>query len=146
MREDYKAGWELDNDWTRFAGSKNSNSKVGAGTVVSRRPGALPDDDEVDETKLDEALEGIPFACVICKEGYKRPVVTLCGHYFCEGCALGRYKKSPACAVCGQGTGGVFNGAKGLVRLLEKKKERVRRRKELAREKGEEVSEEEEGI
>lgn len=74
---------------------------------------------------MDEAeLEKIPFACIICKESYKNPIVTKCGHYFCESCALRRYRKNPSCAACGAGTGGVFNVAKNLKKLLEKKKER----------------------
>ena len=63
--------------------------------------------------------------------------MTKCGHYFCEGCALGRYRKNPSCAACGAGTGGVFNGAKGLRRILERKRERGRRRRERRREEGE---------
>ena len=97
-------------------------------------------------------MEGIPFACIICKKPYKDPIVTKCGHYFCEGCALGRYRKHPGCAACGAGTGGVFNGAKGLRRILERKRERGRRRRERRGEEGgsesgsgEEEGEEEEG-
>jgi RING finger protein 113A len=88
-------------------------------------------------------LEGIPFVCIICREGYKAPVVTRCGHYFCEGCALKRYRRDPSCAACGAGTNGVFNAAKRLKKLLERKKEREERLRREAVERGEEVSEEE---
>jgi RING finger protein 113A len=74
-------------------------------------------------------LESIPFVCIICKENYKHPIVTKCGHYFCESCALKRYKKDPSCAACGSGTGGVFNTAKTLNRLLERKREREAKKK-----------------
>ena len=67
-------------------------------------------------------LEKIPFACIICKKSYTNPIVTKCGHYFCEPCALKRYRKDPTCAACGASTGGVFNGAKNLQKLLEKKR------------------------
>jgi RING finger protein 113A len=86
-------------------------------------------------------LESIPFACIICKTPYKNPIVTKCGHFFCEACALQRYRKNPACAACGAGTGGVFNVAKKLSKLLDKKKERAKKRKEQALENGDEVSE-----
>lgn len=36
-----------------------------------------------------------------------------CRHYFCESCAISRYRKTTRCAVCTQHTGGVFNPAKG---------------------------------
>ena len=81
-------------------------------------------------------MEGIPFACIICKKPYTNPIVTKCGHYFCEGCALGRYRRNPSCAACGAGTGGVFNGAKGLRKILERKRERAARRREKKREEG----------
>ena len=49
------------------------------------------------------------FACVICKESYRSAIVTRCGHFFCEPCALQRYRSDPSCAVCGADTGGVFS-------------------------------------
>ena len=70
--------------------------------------------------------------------------MTRCGHYFCEPCALQRYRRDPSCAACGAGTGGVFNSAKRLKKLLEKKRERAARRREAAIAAGEEVSDDEE--
>ncbi len=131
-REDYKQGWELDRDWE--IGSKNK--KKGGQTAKNLV-------DAQDSEEEDQALEGIPFACIICKKSYTNPIVTKCGHYFCEACALQRYRKNPACAACGAGTGGVFNGAKGLRKILERKRERAKKRREKAIEAGEEVSEEE---
>ena len=119
-RENYKQGWQLDRDWE--IGSKN---KPKAG------------EEELDEEE--KILKDIPFKCVICKGDYKRPIVTKCGHYFCESCALGRYKRQPSCAICAAGTGGVFNGAKQLARLLEKKKVREKEAREKKRKEGEEV-------
>lgn len=99
-----------------------------------------------EEEEEDAMLEGIPFACIICKKGYTNPIVTKCGHYFCEGCALMRYRKSPSCGACGAGTGGVFNGAKGLKKLLDKKRDRGRKRREKATAEGKEVDEDDEEI
>ncbi|KFY67731.1 hypothetical protein V496_01431 [Pseudogymnoascus sp. VKM F-4515 (FW-2607)] len=136
-REDYKAGWQLDKEWeTVTKGKKN----IG-GTTVARAGRGQGEEEEEDD---DAELEGVPFACIICREGYKHPVVTRCGHYFCEACALGRYRKDPSCAACGSGTGGVFNVAKGLKKLLERKREAAAKRRERAIEAGEEVSEDEE--
>lgn len=135
-REDYKAGWQLDKEWENVTkGKKNLQ-----GTVVgsaSRKRNGEQEEDEGDEEAM---LESIPFACFICREGYKDPVVTKCGHYFCEGCALKRYRKDPSCAACGSGTGGVFNVAKNLRKLLDRKREMKRKRREAARKAGEEVS------
>jgi RING finger protein 113A len=139
-REDYKQGWELDRDW-----EINTQGKQVKGKVVSQRKGgpkSAEDENNEDEEAL---LESIPFACVICKGPYRDPVVTKCEHYFCESCALQRYRKNPTCAICGAGTGGVFNVAKKLSQLLDKKRERARKLREQAIAEGEEVSSEEEG-
>jgi RING finger protein 113A len=110
-------------------------------TVASANRSNNTGDDEED----DALLESIPFACIICKMAYTNPIVTKCGHYFSEACALKRYRKDPSCAACSSGTGGVFNTAKKLNRLLEKKRESARGRREKALEHGEEISDEEEG-
>ncbi len=135
-REDYKQGWELDRDWEIGTKGKKVAGKV---VASANRSGKAGEEDE-DE---DAVLENIPFACVICKKPYTNPIITKCGHYFCEACALQRYRKTPSCAICGAGTGGVFNGAKNLKRLLDKKRDRAKKRREKAMENGEEVSEEE---
>ncbi|MCJ1362030.1 RNA-splicing factor [Acarospora aff. strigata] len=133
-REDYKQGWELDRDWE--IGTKGK--KIGGKTIASANRSTKSGDGASDDD--DELLEGIPFACVICKKPYTNPIITKCGHYFCEACALQRYRKSPSCAACGAGTGGVFNGAKNLRKLLDKKRERAKSRKKKALENGEEIS------
>ena len=134
-REDYKQGWELDRDWEKVG----DKVKKGAGGKAVKSLAEAEDSEEEDA-----ALEGIPFACILCKKPYTNPIITKCGHYFCEGCALQRYRKSPSCAACGAGTGGVFNGAKNLRKILDRKRERARKRREKAKEAGEEVSEEDE--
>jgi RING finger protein 113A len=136
-REDYKQGWQLDREWENVTKGKRN---IG-GTVVANANRDKVADDE-DEDDGDAMLENIPFACIICKESYKEPIVTRCGHYFCEPCALKRYRKDPSCAACSAGTNGVFNSAKRLKKLLERKRERAARRRQEAIEAGEDVSEE----
>jgi RING finger protein 113A len=139
-RTDYKQGWQLDKEWEEVTKGK----KILGGTVVAsadRKKAAQ--DDNVTHEEEEAMLENIPFACIICKEDYKSPIVTRCGHYFCERCALQRYRKNPSCAACGAGTNGVFNGAKKLQKLLDRKKEREAKRRQEALDAGEEVSEEE---
>ncbi|KAH6855269.1 hypothetical protein B0I37DRAFT_364381 [Chaetomium sp. MPI-CAGE-AT-0009] len=141
-REDYAHGWQLDREWEAVTKGK----KVIGGTVVASADRKLAGNAEGDgEGEEEEAmLENIPFACIICREPYRAPVVTRCGHYFCEGCALKRYRKDPSCAACGAGTNGVFNAAKRLQKLLDKKRDRAARKRQEAIEAGEEVSEEDE--
>ncbi|KAF2126247.1 hypothetical protein P153DRAFT_369589 [Dothidotthia symphoricarpi CBS 119687] len=113
-REDYAAGWKLDREW-----EMSTKGKKPGGTIVAS---ANRDEKEKDDDGVDLALlEKIPFACIICKQPYKNPIITKCGHYFCEACALKRYRKDPTCAACNGKTQGVFNGAKNLQKLLDKK-------------------------
>ncbi|KAG6002769.1 hypothetical protein E4U43_001047 [Claviceps pusilla] len=139
-REDYKHGWQLDREWdTVTKGKKNLGGTVVA-SASRDKTGGNGEDEEEEEDAL---LQNIPFVCIICEEDYKAPVTTRCGHYFCEPCALKRYRKDPTCAACGAGTNGVFNSAKRLKKLLEKKREREAERRRAALEAGEEVSEQE---
>jgi RING finger protein 113A len=117
-REDYKQGWQLDKEWEKAGKSNGAAAAKGA------------DADMDDEEKM---LATIPFKCVICKGDYKMPVITKCGHYFCEKCAMQRYmkgKKEKGCAQCGADTYGSFGVARKLKDLLEKKARRERERKE----------------
>ncbi|KAF9276925.1 hypothetical protein BGZ68_009650 [Mortierella alpina] len=93
-RGDYKAGWQLDQEWEAKQRAKKLALIEG-----------LDDDAESSSDDDDE----VPFACLICREEFKHPVVTKCNHYFCEKCALTRYKKSAKCAACQTPTGGIFN-------------------------------------
>ena len=74
------------------------------------------DKDQEDYTIPDE--EELPFACFICREDFKSPVITVCGHYFCGPCAIEDNKKNPKCRVCGKKTFGVFNKAVKLIKKL----------------------------
>lgn len=66
----------------------------------------------------------MPFKCLICRKSFENPVVTKCQHYFCEKCALERYRKTARCFVCSAQTSGVFNPAKKLVQKLALQDER----------------------
>lgn len=131
-REDYKQGWQLDKEWEKVGSKASSNSKGG-------KDGGKATEDMDEEEKM---LEKIPFACIICKEAYKNPVVTKCGHYFCERCAMTRYmkEKKRTCANCGADTAGTFNVARKVKELLAKKRQREEERKAKAREAGDDVS------
>lgn len=137
-REDYKQSWSLDREWEDVTKGKKN---LGGTVVASADRNKVQEDDDDAEEAL---LESIPFVCLICRGPYRSPIITRCGHYFCEPCALQRYRKDPSCAQCGSGTNGVFNSGKRLQKLLDKKRERAAKRRQEALERGEEVSDEEE--
>jgi len=89
-RGDYKTGWQIDKEWEEQQKSTKGSSK----------------DDQSYEIKEDD---NIPFACAICRQPFVNPIVTRCKHYFCERCALQRFKKNMKCAVCAENTFGSFS-------------------------------------
>lgn len=96
-REDYAAGWKLDQEWEK---DKKQHQQPG------------------EDKKLVIEEQQIPFKCPICKDDYKSPVVTKCEHYFCEECFLNEYRRKKGCFICGKDTAGIAKPAKNLKELL----------------------------
>ncbi|RHY40200.1 hypothetical protein DYB30_011604 [Aphanomyces astaci] len=130
--------------------------------LVEPKDGLGEDGDSDDDKYLIKSEDDEQFACTICRNPFTNAVETMsvdfgflepflakflvfcvicsCGHFFCEKCALKRYKKSSLCFNCKRQTNGnviyiytmiwlttgvmvgVFNVAKSL---REKEKERV---------------------
>jgi len=99
-RSDYLAGWQMN--------SMGEAADARAGTY-----GADLEDDDKEED--------IPFACLICREPFTDPIVTLCGHYFCAKCAIARFTKTPKCFACGAKTHGLFNSATKIIERMNKR-------------------------
>lgn len=93
-RDDFKAGWKLNEEWKIQDGESKSKSQE------------------------EDDLNGIPFKCVICKNDYKSPIMTSCGHYFCSKCFTARARKTPDCFICGKNTQGVATSAAKLKKFL----------------------------
>lgn len=54
------------------------------------------------------AEETLPFKCVLCKDDYKSPIKTQCGHLYCKKCFMDRYKKKKLkCFICDKETNGI---------------------------------------
>lgn len=98
-RSDYKAGWQLEKDWA-------TKQKL-------RQERILRGEDPDAEPKQDD--DELPFACHICREKFKRPVETLCLHYFCEDCILNHMKSDSTCPVCSTQLRGTLNTAHRLM-------------------------------
>lgn len=111
-RGDYKAGWQLEKEWDE--GQKGKKTGL--------------NDETNYEIKEDD---NIPFACAICRQGFVSPIQTKCKHYFCERCALQRFKKNMKCFICGENTYGAFSSVPARI------KERMQEKYQEALEKGE---------
>jgi len=121
-RGDYKAGWQIDREWE----IEQKQKREARAATFSKTPGQTKLDPDVTEDGLKVSMKGstdLPFACYICRKPFVDPVITKCGHYFCQKCALERYATDKTCAVCKEPTGGSFNSG---VKIL-------RRRDELAK-------------
>lgn len=123
-RGDYKSGWQLEKEWEEVQAKKKRKlqmEEAAARKFADAVEGVYTttenaDDDEVDYTILGET--DLPFACFICREDFKNPVVTTCGHYFCRDCAINHNKTDPKCKACGKQTFGVFNRSMKLEKKL----------------------------
>jgi RING finger protein 113A len=136
-RGDYKTGWELDREWEQEQKKKEREA------LDKLLETGASDGEEIQDEELDED-DNLPFACFICRKPFKDPVVTKCGHYFCEGCALKQFAKSQRCYICSAPTGGVFNAAKDLTVRLEARKARIEQKEKEAREAIKKLEEEQE--
>ncbi|XP_065213297.1 E3 ubiquitin-protein ligase RNF113A [Planococcus citri] len=96
-RSDYKFGWQLEREEMHQHDS---------------------DDDEPSSYEIHDEEDSVPFKCFICRDSFTEPVVTKCGHYFCEKCALDNFKKSTRCYICNKQTNGVFTPAKKVIERL----------------------------
>eukprot|EP00316_Scyphosphaera_apsteinii_P023914 CAMPEP_0119341878 /NCGR_PEP_ID=MMETSP1333-20130426/103531_1 /TAXON_ID=418940 /ORGANISM="Scyphosphaera apsteinii, Strain RCC1455" /LENGTH=340 /DNA_ID=CAMNT_0007353967 /DNA_START=19 /DNA_END=1041 /DNA_ORIENTATION=+ len=106
-RSDYKTGWQLEKDWEERQRAKKHEEALEALGESEAKPKAEDD--------------SLPFACLNCREPWDKrsnPVVTKCGHYFCERCALGHFKTSRRCFACGEQTAGIFNQAKAIIEKI----------------------------
>ncbi|CDJ26938.1 zinc finger (CCCH type) protein, putative [Eimeria mitis] len=75
-----------------------------------------------DDSEEEEDEDGLPFACLSCRKKWQldmNPIVTRCGHYFCESCALNNFKKNRQCVQCGADTHGILNTAYKLISKIE---------------------------
>jgi len=133
-RGDYKSGWQLEREWDALKSSRKREGKDQESEKGEFYIGSS--DDELDD-------QGLPFACLICKQPFISPVVTRCKHYFCESCAIAHHKKDHRCHVCKEKTNGIFNVAhdvikkQKLVKQKAKKHESSDEEKDEAKESGE---------
>ncbi|TMW68459.1 hypothetical protein Poli38472_005927 [Pythium oligandrum] len=127
-RGDYKSGWQIEQEYAEK--EKKRQQRLAQGLSADA------DDDDDDDDKYviksdDEDDE--QFACTICRQPFRNAVETLCGHFFCEQCALKHFKKTSRCFNCKKQTNGVFHAAEKL-----RQREQERREAETAELSGEE--------
>jgi RING finger protein 113A len=110
-RGDTLSGWQIEKQWEdQQKKLKEQQEKEMINFTSGSEPAA--DDNE----KTASIHDGIPFACHVCRDFFKNPVVTNCMHYFCERCIMDHVRtQSEGCPVCGKDTGSVFNQPTKLI-------------------------------
>ena len=119
-RTDYKAGWEIERDYLKAKSNLESKQTENY---------EIPDQSDSEESESDS----LPLNCLLCRMAFTNPIITKCGHYFCESCALRNFLKSPKCACCGANTLGIFNVAKDLIRKIAEKRAKMEEQEKQVR-------------
>ncbi|KAG6618578.1 RING finger protein [Phytophthora cinnamomi] len=125
-RSDYKSGWQIEKEYAEKEKKRQKRLQEG------RDPDEESDDESKKAAKDDKEEQ---FACTICRAPFRNAVETICGHFFCEACALKHFKKTSRCFNCKKQTNGVFNAAKQL-----RAKERAQRDEEANRKDGRSIA------
>merc|ERR1712216_501985 len=85
------------------------------------------DEEESSSEEEEDSDDDLPRECPCCdlkwEECSSIPIVTICGHHFCEDCAMTNYAKTPKCMTCGSPTNGMFNSCDQIEAKIKAKKE-----------------------
>ncbi|GIX62915.1 zinc finger protein, putative [Babesia caballi] len=109
-----------------------SSGSEGDEAAADSESGESSDDSDSDcgsaeKTQYARALKArarkleLPFACLACHKAWRasmNPIMTTCGHYFCESCAIRAYSRNMKCAKCGIAQDGILNPAHSILKLL----------------------------
>jgi RING finger protein 113A len=110
-RTDTVSGWQLERQWEEEQKLKKEKQEQIMNDFATGLVNNDNDNFGVNKNNTNITSEdGIPYACHICREHFKDPVVTNCLHYFCESCIMNYVRTvSEACPICNKDTGSVFN-------------------------------------
>jgi RING finger protein 113A len=116
-RTDYAGGHQLEKDWNdkqRKLHKRLMGKKYGDDSFSDSEEDAVSQKiDDIDD-------EGLPLKCKICSNFFREPIMTECGHYFCESCALKSYRNDKSCYSCQKPTHGIFHEAVKITQKLGK--------------------------
>lgn len=131
-RSDYKSGFQLEKEWETKQKAieekarkrwerrqRRLNRDVEAGEVADK--GA---DSDVSSKNSDD--DELPVGCPACRTNWEDcksiPIQTICGHYFCEDCAMESFARTPKCMACDAATNGIFNSCDAIDQKIKAKK------------------------
>ncbi|WAQ92892.1 hypothetical protein PtA15_17A374 [Puccinia triticina] len=124
-----KSKYQLPKGSQKYGPIKGGPNNIKTITVVDYQPDVCKDYKETGYCGFGDTCK--VFSCMI--EPFNDPIVTKCQHYFCSGCAIKRFAKTPKCFACGTPTSGIFNKASRIIEKMNAKQERIKRQKEERR-------------
>ena len=109
-RSNMKSGHVLEQEWEERK-RKEREEKESQMDLFCKVIGNEDGESSTNTSNIAVEDDGLPFACYICREAFKEPIVTICSHYFCQACILRRVQNQydPSCPICNKDTNGVFN-------------------------------------
>ena len=131
-RGDTMSGWQLEQEWEKQQQLKKQKQQEQMQAFMDGNfssTTATNNNDNNNGTSNTETTtttdDGIPFACFVCRTPFQDPVVTSCGHYFCQKCIQRQIRENNGrCPICDKDTHGVLNEP---IKLLSKKRKLVGR-------------------
>jgi RING finger protein 113A len=113
-RGDTLTGWQLEAQYEEKKKAEKEQREKEMDRFLARASGEAGE--EEDDAAAAVANDGLPFACYICRKPFTEPLVTNCGHYYCQACIMKHVRQgTPACPICSKDTGGVFNHPAKLI-------------------------------
>mmetsp|Transcript_3818 Transcript_3818/g.10840 ORF Transcript_3818/g.10840 Transcript_3818/m.10840 type:complete len:333 (-) Transcript_3818:1899-2897(-) len=131
-RGDTMSGWQLEQAWEKKQRAKKREQEEQMERFMNKVD-AMDKNSGMDEDSAAVAAvsdDGLPFACFLCRKAFDDPIVTTCGHYFCQDCLQDHFQKQKqerneaggdkdtkgrSCPICGRDTHGVMNQATKLI-------------------------------
>jgi len=127
-RSDYKSGHVIEREWEekQKALEEKKRKQWEKRALRKAEAGAGEEDgSEADGSESEDESE-LPEACLNCRIRWRDcksiPVQTVCGHHFCEDCAMAHYAQTPKCYTCGAPTHGIFNSCEALEEKLRQRR------------------------
>ncbi|OEH74233.1 zinc finger (ccch type) domain-containing protein [Cyclospora cayetanensis] len=106
-RTDYKEGWQVEKEWEELQKKRLEKLRRQAeGKEVESSSSSSSSSEESEDE------DGLPFACLKCRERWRldmAPVVTRCGHYYCEK----RFRQASLLMPCYKSVGTIGGGEIG---------------------------------
>ena len=123
-RGDTLSGWQLEQQWEEQRKKEKERQEQEMQDFLEKSQGG---GDDKKNSAMTSTEDGLPFACFLCRDYFKDPVVTNCQHYFCEKCIMQHVRSNSdggernsvtaaaPCPVCGKDTSSVFNQPTKLI-------------------------------